>query len=171
MNIQVKKKRIWKDTRFLLIYLNWNQDMTHVENKLQGCFQWSNILISVPMPLGSTRTEIVKTEVTKSGVNEGKILHFCFTRSSSSPFSLEGEQALWRGSPAGLLPTLTGEESQGLVVSLTGGGLMKDPADLLPIQYDMLDMHFKALIQSLPGSRKAAHDAWLLTEGKGWTGP
>ena len=53
------------------------------------------------------------------------------------------------------------------MVSLTGGGLMKDPADLLPIQYDMLDMHFKALIQSLPGSRKAAHDAWLLTEGKG----
>ena len=91
---QAKKKRICKDTRFLVIYSNWNQDMTHLENKLQGCFQWSNILISLPMPLGSRQNRIVKTEMTKKSLKSMKAKFFTFVSLGllPPPFPLRGSR-------------------------------------------------------------------------------
>ena len=68
--------------------------MTHVENKLQGCFQWSNMSISVPMPLGSTRTEVVKTEMTKKSLKSMKEKFFTFVSLGllPPPFPLRGSR-------------------------------------------------------------------------------
>ena len=61
---------------------------------LQGCFQWSNMSISVPMPLGSTRTVMVKTEMTKKSLESMKAKFFTFVSLGllPPPFPLRGSR-------------------------------------------------------------------------------